>query len=215
MTVTRLSGDVPHFNERQQELLTAVLDLMVETGDGFSIAAVARRARCSKETIYKWFGDREGLLTATVQWQAAKVRAPGLPKAELSRERYIAALEQFAMNWLTVIAGDISIALNRLAITHAATGKGNLGKIVLDNGPYAMARRLEPVFELGREAGFLDFKDDHSPFRTFFGLVVADAQICLLLGDARPDIAGIGELARRAVAQFLELYGTGKCRQDM
>src|SRR5690606_37671618 len=105
-------------------------------------------ARCSKETIYKWFGDREGLLTATVQWQAAKVRMPVLPQAGLTRHRYAAALEQFAVSWLTVITGDISIALNRLAITHAATRAGNLGRIVLDNGPYAMARRLSPVFEL-------------------------------------------------------------------
>ena len=37
------------------------------------MTAVARRASCSKETLYKWFGDRDGLLTATVQWQASKV----------------------------------------------------------------------------------------------------------------------------------------------
>lgn len=213
MTYTRHPEDVPQFNERQQEVLTVVLDLMVETGDGFSMAAVARRARCSKETIYKWFGDREGLLTATVQWQAAKVRAPGLPEAALSRERYVDVLEQFAMSWLTVITGDISVALNRIAITHA-TGKGNLGRIVLDNGPFGMARRLKPIFEMGRAAGFLDFEDVQAPFRTFFGLVVADTQICLLLGGARPDVARIDELARRAVAQFLDLYGAEKRLQE-
>ena len=49
------------FSPRQREVLGAVLDLMVEEGDGFSMAAVARRASCSKETLYKWFGDRDGL----------------------------------------------------------------------------------------------------------------------------------------------------------
>ena len=63
---------------RQQEVLTAALDLMVEAGDGFTMTAVARRANCSKETLYKWFSNRDGLLTATVQWQAAKVRVPAL-----------------------------------------------------------------------------------------------------------------------------------------
>src|SRR5690606_1262360 len=183
------------FTDRQKEVLSAVLDLMVEAGDGFSIAAVARRAHCSKETIYKWFGDRDGLLTATVQWQAAKVRASDLPTAGLTRERYVAVLEEFAASWLTVISGAISVALNRLAITHAATGKGNLGRIVLDNGPYAMARRLEPVFELGQRAGFLEFDGETPPFRTFFGLVVADVQIRLLLGDPkRPDPGEIQRL---------------------
>ena len=39
------------------------------------MTAVARRASCSKETLYKWFGDRDGLLAATVRWQASRVRA--------------------------------------------------------------------------------------------------------------------------------------------
>ena len=64
------------FTPRQQAVLTAALDLLVEAGDGLTMTAVARRASCSKETLYKWFGDRDGLLTATVQWQAAKVRVP-------------------------------------------------------------------------------------------------------------------------------------------
>ena len=49
------------------------------------MTAVARRASCSKETLYKWFGDRDGLLTATVQWQAAKVRVPQVDRRHLDR----------------------------------------------------------------------------------------------------------------------------------
>jgi AcrR family transcriptional regulator len=64
----------PEFSVRQREVLDAVLALMVEEGDSFSMAAVCRRASCSKETLYNWFGDRDGLLAATVRWQASKVR---------------------------------------------------------------------------------------------------------------------------------------------
>jgi len=71
------------FTPRQQVVLTAALDLLVEAGDGLTMTAVARRASCSKETLYKWFGDREGLLTATVQWQAAKVRVPHVDRRSL------------------------------------------------------------------------------------------------------------------------------------
>ncbi|MEP6567001.1 MAG: TetR/AcrR family transcriptional regulator, partial [Mesorhizobium sp.] len=60
--------------ERQKAVLDAALRLLVEEGDHLTMTAVARRASCSKETLYKWFGDRDGLLTATVQWQASKVR---------------------------------------------------------------------------------------------------------------------------------------------
>lgn len=202
------SAGVPEFTGRQQEVLACVLDLMVEAGDGFSMAAVARRARCSKQTIYKWFGDREGLLTATVQWQAAKVRLPDLPETGLTRERYAAALEEFARNWLRVLSGNVSVALNRLAIAHAGSGQGGLGRIVLENGPYAMARRLHPVFELGRHAGFIRFHHIELPFRAFFGLVVSDLQIRLLLGDsARPGPDEIDALARDAARQFIHLFG--------
>lgn len=60
--------------DRQKDVLDTVLRLLVEEGDNLSMTTVARRASCSKETLYKWFGDRDGLLTATVRWQASKVR---------------------------------------------------------------------------------------------------------------------------------------------
>lgn len=198
------------FTERQREVLDAVLKLMVAEGDGFSVAAVARAASCSKETLYKWFGDRDGLLTATVRWQASKVRMPRLPQDRLTRASLEQALTGFAESWLTVITGDLSIALNRAAVSHAGSGKSRLGGIVLTNGPFAMKRRLEPLFEAGREAGLLSFEDAGEAFRLFFGLVVADAQIRALLGeDYRPDAAEIKTMSALAVTKFLDLYGRG------
>jgi AcrR family transcriptional regulator len=197
-------------SERQQEVLDAVLKLMVAEGDGFSVAAVARAASCSKETLYKWFGDRDGLLTATVRWQASKVRMPKLPQDRLTRESLKAALTGFAASWLTVITGDLSIALNRAAVSHAGSGKSRLGEIVLTNGPFAMKRRIEPLLEAGRAAGLLDFADVTDAFRSFFGLVVADTQIRLLLGEAsHPDQAEIINFSAQAVTKFLRLYGRG------
>lgn len=42
------------FTPRQQQVLTAALDLLVEQGDRLTMTSVARRASCSKETLYKW-----------------------------------------------------------------------------------------------------------------------------------------------------------------
>lgn len=195
---------------RQRAVLTAALDLMVEVGDRLTMAAVARRASCSKETLYKWFGGREGLLTATVQWQAAKVRLPALERDGLDAARLAVCLERFAESWLTVLTGDISIALNRLAVGHAGAAGSGLGRIVLHNGPFAMARRLRPILEMARDAGLLEFDDTGTAFRTFFGLVVRDVQIRALLGDdRRPSPAAIRADASRAARQFLALYGAG------
>lgn len=196
---------------RQRDVLDAVLRLLVEEGDHLTMAAVARRASCSKETLYKWFGDRDGLLTATVQWQASKVRVVPVDQTNLGLRSLSESLEGYARDWLKVISSDTSIALNRVAIGHAGSGKDSLGAIVLENGRFAMARRLKPVLEAGKRAGHLAFEDAETAFRTFFGLVGRDVQIRLLLGDW-PGMteAAIADDAERATKQFLALYGARK-----
>ncbi|MGX5850487.1 TetR/AcrR family transcriptional regulator [Mesorhizobium sp. PL10] len=199
--------------ERQKAVLDAALRLLVEEGDNLTMTAVARRASCSKETLYKWFGDRDGLLTATVQWQASKVRVVPVDGEKLDLASLTASLEGFASDWLKVISSDTSIALNRVAVGHAGPtkrkeGKDDLGAIVLENGRFALARRLKPVLLAGRQAGLLDFADAETAFRSFFGLVARDVQIRLLLGD-RLELteAAIGGDAVRATQQFLALFG--------
>ncbi|HEV2553071.1 MAG TPA: TetR/AcrR family transcriptional regulator C-terminal domain-containing protein [Bosea sp. (in: a-proteobacteria)] len=208
MTTTPPLTETDEPTARQQAVLDAVLSLMVEEGDQLTMTAVARRASCSKETLYKWFGDRDGLLAATVRWQAARVRAGRYDRPTLDIAALRDSLKGFAETWLTVISSPTSIALNRLAIGHAASRKSNLGGIVLANGRFAIGERLRPVLEAGREAGLLAFDDSETAFRTFFGLVGRDVQIRLLLGDgltfAQDEIA---RDATRATDQFLTLYG--------
>ena len=196
--------------ERQAEVLDAALALLKEKGEAPTMNAVAERASCSKETLYKWFGGREGLLTATVQRQASGVRGLPVPDGGYDIDTLQTSLVQFARNWLRTLTGETSIALNRLAVGEAGIKGRALGRIVLENGPSAMQKRLEPVLEAGREAGLLDFADTRDAFRTFFGLVVRDTQIRLLLGDKkRPSEKDIDEHAVEATAQFFALFGAG------
>ncbi|WP_409567522.1 TetR/AcrR family transcriptional regulator C-terminal domain-containing protein [Methylobacterium sp. J-030] len=196
---------------RQQAVLDAVLGLMVEDGEQVTMDAVARRASCSKETLYKWFGDRDGLLTATVRWQASRVHAGHDTAQVLDGATLRERLQDFAVTWLEVITGPTSVALNRIAIAHAGSRKSNLGGIVLANGRFAIGERVKPVLEAGRAAGLLAFADSEAAFRTFFGLVGRDIQIRLLLGETLDlDGAGIRRDAGRAVEQFLVLYGQAK-----
>jgi len=196
---------------RQEEVLDAVLDLLAAGRDALTMSAVAQRASCSKETLYKWFGDRDGLLTATVRWQASKVRAGSYDDEGLDASALQASLEAFAANWLKVISSRTSVALNRVAISHAGSGRSNLGQIVLANGRFAIGERLKPLLEAARDAGLLAFEDTEAAFRTFFGLVGRDVQIRLLLGDRlRLTEAEIARDAACATQQFLTLHGAGK-----
>jgi AcrR family transcriptional regulator len=200
--------DERELTDRQGDVLDAALSLLVSVGDKLTMAGVAREASCSKETLYKWFGDRDGLLTAIVQWQAAKVRAPALAQGHLDAGALDAVLEQFGRDLLTVFTSETSLALNRLAVSDAGAAQSGLGAIVLENGRRAMGRRLKPVLEAARAAGLLAFEDSEEAFRTFFGLVVRDVHIRALLGDEmkmRPQ--QIEQEALRAKQQFLALYG--------
>jgi hypothetical protein len=54
----------------------------------------------------------------------------------------------------------------------------------------------------------LKFEDSDQTFRTFFGLVVRDTQIRMLLGEQRqPSEEKIVAQARRAREQFFTLFG--------
>lgn len=197
------------FSPRQREVLDAVLELMMQEGGGFSVAKVARAASCSKETLYKWFGDRDGILTATVRWQASRVKAGAYDRQKLDASALKASLEGFAANWLSVISSPTSIALNRVAVGQAGSDKSPLGRIVLANGRFAIGERLKPLLEAGREAGLIEFEDTENAFRTFFGLVGRDVQIRLLLGERLELSASqIAADSGEAVRQFLVLYGT-------
>lgn len=199
------------FTLRQQQVLTAALDLLVEQGDRLTMTSVARRASCSKETLYKWFGDRDGLLTATVQFQASKVRMPHVDRRRIDGAILRSSIEQFARDLLATISGKVSVTLNRLAIGHAGSDDSPLGDIVLENGPLAIRKRLKPVLEAGRESRLLRFDSSEEAYRSFFGLVVRDVQIRTLLGEAID--MGEAEVARdaaRATEQFLKIYGVEK-----
>ena len=204
-------GGLDDPSPRQSEVLDVVLGLLVEGREALTMAAVARRAKCSKETLYKWFGDRDGLLTATVRWQASRVRAGSFDRRRLDADALRDSLERFAAGWLAVISSRTSIALNRVAVAHAGSGKSNLGEIVLANGRFAIGARMKPLLEAGREVGLLRFDDAEAAFRTFFGLIGRDVQIRLLLGD-RIEMTE-NEIARdaaEATRQFFALYGASQ-----
>lgn len=197
-------------------MLDAALKLLVAGGDRLTMTAIAGAASCSKETLYNWFGDRDGVLAAIVRRQASKVGIPVAADRDLDLVELQTRLEAFARDLLTVLSGDMSVALNRLAVSHAGSEKSTLGRIVLENGRFAMGKRLKPLIEAGQSANLLDISEDsETQFRTFFGLVVRDVQIRLLLGDNFE--LGANEIAaeaKRAAGQFIQLYSTENSNQQ-
>ncbi|MBP1850917.1 TetR/AcrR family transcriptional regulator [Rhizobium halophytocola] len=198
------------FTPRQSAVLGEALRLLVEGGDkALTTAGLARAANCSKESLYKWFGDRDGLLSAMISFQASKVRTVERPGERLTAATLIEHLEIFAHDLLDVLAGDVSVALNRLAIGQLSRDGSKIGILLLERGRRQIDRRARGLIDAGQRDGLLRFSDGEEAYRTLYGLTVQDLHVRLLLGEksATGDFAA---RAHRAVGYFITLYGTEK-----
>jgi AcrR family transcriptional regulator len=185
---------------RRRRILDAAFDELLEHGyDKLTMLGIASRAGASKETLYTWFGDREGLFAALIQdnadGSAEAVRA-ALSAAADPRETLIG----YATGLLGLLTSPRSIALNRAAMTSP-----ELARILLESGRHRIGPLVEHYLAQVAGAGQLDITDTDDAFRLLYGLVVQDTQIRTLLGEPAPSAEGIAERARGAVEHFLRL----------
>ncbi|WP_113165431.1 TetR/AcrR family transcriptional regulator [Rhizobium soli] len=204
---------MPDFSPRQNEVLEQALRLLVEGGEkALTTSGLARAASCSKESLYKWFGDREGLLAAMIAHQAAKVRTFERSGERLSAELLREHLELFARDLLEVLSGDVSLALNRLAIGQSGPGAGpngsKLGKLLVEHGRRQIDRRAMALIDAGKRVGLLRFDNADAAYHTLYGLIVSDLHVRMLLGE--PGLKDTARQAERAIDAFLSLYRTEK-----
>ncbi len=205
--------DMPEFSPRQNTVLEQALRLLVEGGEkALTTSGLARAANCSKESLYKWFGDREGLLAAMIAHQAAKVRTHERSGERLTADLLRDHLELFARDLLEVLAGDVSLALNRLAIGQSHRDGSKLGKLLLEHGRRQIDRRAMALIDQGKRAGLLRFDSADAAYHTLYGLIVSDLHVRMLLGE--PGLKDNARQAQKAVEAFLILHGTQKQSAD-
>jgi len=202
----------PDYSPRQNDVLDSALRLLVDGGEkALTTAGVARAANCSKESLYKWFGDRDGLLSAMIGFQASKVRTFDDTAETLTSVTLQEHLVLFARDLLEVLAGDVSLALNRLAIGQASRDGSKLGSMLQERGRRQIGKRAGALLEAGREAGLLVFGDRDEAYDTLYGLIVSDLHLRMLLGEDSGRLAkDFGRRAQKAVSAFLRLYGSEK-----
>ncbi|MDX3925230.1 MAG: TetR/AcrR family transcriptional regulator C-terminal domain-containing protein [Shinella sp.] len=212
MDVIVEAGKTQAYPPRQSAVLEQALRLLVEGGEkALTTAGVARAANCSKESLYKWFGDRDGLLSAMIGFQAGKVRTVDVAAETLTIESLRRHLIAFARDLLDVLSGDVSLALNRLAIGQAnrkETKGSKLGRLLQERGRRQVERRAAALLEAGRQARLLRFKDAQEAYATLYGLIVSDLHLRMLLGETvEPMKREFAGRAERAIDAFLVLHG--------
>lgn len=195
--------------ERQGAVLERALGLLVGGGErALTTAGVARAANCSKESLYKWFGDRDGLISAMITYQAGKVRTVEVDARALTAESLRKHLIAFAGDLIDVLSGDVSLALNRLAIGQANREGAGLGRLLQERGRRQIGKRAAALLEAGRKAKLLAFDTADEAYGTLYGLVVSDMHLRMLLGeDASALKKEFSPRAEKAVDAFLTLHG--------
>ncbi|MFE3457533.1 TetR/AcrR family transcriptional regulator C-terminal domain-containing protein [Nocardiopsis aegyptia] len=186
---------------RRAALEAALAELLERGATGITMQAVATRAGSSKESLYAWFGDRQGLLAALIEWQAERVNAAVTTALDRSADPRD-TLTAVARNLLTLLVGDVSAALNRAAMTSP-----ELAGLLLRHGRHTTGPLVAEFLAHLAEEGVLRIDDPEEAFRLFYGLVVRDLQIRVLLGERPPSEDAIGVQARIAVDRFLALTG--------
>jgi AcrR family transcriptional regulator len=188
----------------RQVVLDAAFELLVERGyQGTTMAAVAERAGSSKETLYAWFGDKQGLFTALIRRQAeAANQAVAAALEDEGGAGPAATLTAFATNLLRLLLGERSVALNRAALAEPA---GELAAVLLAQGRHRTGPIVEAYLARLAGAGVLGVDDPAEAFQLLYGLVVRDLQIRVLLGEPPPAPGALAAQARTAVERFLAL----------
>ncbi len=164
---------------RQEQIEKAAYELLEQKGyAGTSMLGIARRARASIETLYNWYGDKQGLFRALVARNATEVRI--LLEAELSRGLdAVSILGLFGPRLLELLLGNRAIALNRAA---AADASGELGVAISQAGRETVMPLLAQVLEDARRSGYLQFDRPEEAAELYLDLLVGDLQMRRVIG---------------------------------
>lgn len=167
--------------------------------DGVTMLNVAKRAGASKETLYSWFGSRDGLFETLIKANGANAAA-GVQRALSQGGSPREVLTGFAIGLVTLLTGRESVALNRAAMTSS-----ELAQVLLAGGRYTVGPLVEDYLAQLHATGALHAPDAATSFRLLYGLVIEDIQIRVLLGEAAPSAKAIRLHAAAAVDRFMVL----------
>lgn len=164
---------------RQQQIEAAAYEVLEAKGyGGTSMQGIAKRARASNETLYNWYGDKQGLFQALVTRNAEEVKSHLEAELETDHEA-LSILGTLGPKLLNLLTGDRAVALNRAA---AADSSGELGATLSKAGREAIFPLLEKVLLRAQQEGQLHFDASEEAVGLYLDLLIGDQQIRRVVG---------------------------------
>lgn len=163
--------------KRQVEIYEAAYDLLAQHGyGGTSMLRIAKAAKASNETLYRWYGDKDGLFKEMVRANAAETRRM-LSEALDRQDDPWTTLEGVAPVFLRMILGERAVLLNRAA---AADASGVLGATISAGGRNEIMPLLGQMMQHICDGRDCDPKDATD---WFFSLLIGDLQIKRIINE--------------------------------
>ncbi|MBY5570067.1 TetR/AcrR family transcriptional regulator [Rhizobium leguminosarum] len=159
---------------RQAEIETAAYELLKERGyRSTSMLEIAKTAKASNETLYRWYGDKNGLFKTMVESNAKATKA-ALDAAIRDEVDPLETLGHVAPILLSMLLGDKAISLNRAA---AADESGELGATIAAAGRDSVFPLIEKLIGGGLETAALVAPSAGVAAEWFLSLLIGDLQI--------------------------------------
>ena len=197
---------------RRLAIFDAAYSLLAEKGyKGTSMLAVARAAGASNETMYNWFGSKQGLMAAMIEENAHS--ASGILNDFLSSKNSklqsepIRLLETFGDMLLELFTSEKTIALARAAAADVAEG-GNLGDLINIHGRKQIMPQLISVVTLAQKVGIFRQHDPSEIAEIYYSLLLSDIQVRRVIGVTTAPTREITLVhSQRVIELMIELFG--------
>lgn len=191
---------------RRHEIVEHAFAMLARDGyAAFSMQALAKVSRSSKETLYGWFGGKAGLYEAMVEENAARLVLPSAEAADGVRE-----LSRFGAELLSMLLGERAVLLNRVAAAEAG-GDATLGAFLAEKGRDHVMPKLTAYFQALAKQGVMGIAAAEEPAEIWLSFLAGDLQIRRATGAiGLPTQEEIDARSVRAAQLTFQLYGTNE-----
>ncbi|MFK7753847.1 MAG: TetR/AcrR family transcriptional regulator [Sedimentitalea sp.] len=188
---------------RERSIETAAYTVLGERGfAGASMLTIAKAAKASNETLYRWYGDKTALFTALVERNADLVSETldaALAKGHCATD----CLHQIAPVLLGMLLSERAILLNRAA---ASDPTGTLGAALAAGGRDRVRPRLIALMQRAKDEGAFSAQTPEQACDWFLTCLIGDLQIRRVTGALpEPDADQIAARVALALAMFAKL----------
>jgi TetR/AcrR family transcriptional repressor of mexJK operon len=198
------SEPTPEALPKREAIVQAGARVFMEQGfESANMDEVARIAGVSKATIYSHFDGKQDLFGAIIIGRG-RAMIPVIEAAGLGDQPPAEALRRIGRQFLDLLMSKGPLSLYRVVLAEAGRFPA-LGRTFYQSGPDLVAAALADYLARQHKAGLLDVPNPRVSAEQFFGMVLGQTHIRLMLGitETVPEPDERGEIVELAVRTFL------------